>query len=164
MLGCIQPMSSPMMNRMLGFCCCCAAAGVLAAVTAANSASKPSHTFRDKLIVRSSKVINWLVYADGALAPSSMRIHALGLRMQRTTCLRLPWFVSLHDTVLAARVESTACARKHCANSFTDPERLKLHKGEGRGVPECGVQHHASIAHAAGASTRMARHHAPPPS
>src|SRR5580704_5457056 len=30
MLGCIQPMSSPMMKRMLGFCCCCAAAGVLA--------------------------------------------------------------------------------------------------------------------------------------
>ena len=31
MLGCIQPMSSPMMKRMLGFCCCCcASAGVLA--------------------------------------------------------------------------------------------------------------------------------------
>src|SRR3954453_17129922 len=34
MLGCIQPISSPMMKRMLGFCCCCcccccAAAGVL---------------------------------------------------------------------------------------------------------------------------------------
>jgi hypothetical protein len=30
MLGCIQPMSSPMMKRMLGFCAgCCAAAGVL---------------------------------------------------------------------------------------------------------------------------------------
>ena len=31
MLGCIQPMSSPMMKRILGFCCCCccAAAGVL---------------------------------------------------------------------------------------------------------------------------------------
>jgi hypothetical protein len=27
MLGCIQPMSSPMMNKILGFCCC-AAAGV----------------------------------------------------------------------------------------------------------------------------------------
>src|SRR5882672_7883117 len=31
MLGCIQPMSSPMMKRILGFCAgCCAAAGVLA--------------------------------------------------------------------------------------------------------------------------------------
>src|SRR5208283_1792255 len=28
MLGCIQPMSSPMMNRMLGFCVVCAALGV----------------------------------------------------------------------------------------------------------------------------------------
>ena len=40
--------------------------------------------------------------------------------------------------VLAARAKPTACARKHCANSFTDPGRLKLHKGEGRAVPECG--------------------------
>ena len=29
MLGCIQPMSSPMMKRMLGFAGVCAAAGVL---------------------------------------------------------------------------------------------------------------------------------------
>src|SRR4051812_33846631 len=52
MLGCIMPMSSPMMKRMLGFCCCCAAAGVLATATTADSASKPSHKFRDRLIVR----------------------------------------------------------------------------------------------------------------
>jgi hypothetical protein len=37
MLGCIQPMSSPMMKRMLGFCCCCA----LATVMAANDARRP---------------------------------------------------------------------------------------------------------------------------
>ena len=30
MLGCIQPMSSPMMKRMFGFAGVCAAAGVLA--------------------------------------------------------------------------------------------------------------------------------------
>ena len=31
MRGCIQPMSSPMMKRMLGFLlCCCAATGVMA--------------------------------------------------------------------------------------------------------------------------------------
>ncbi len=41
MLGCIQPMSSPMMNRMLGFCSC-AAAGALAIVARANDASRPS--------------------------------------------------------------------------------------------------------------------------
>src|SRR5262245_23158757 len=46
MLGCIQPMSSPMMKRMLGFCCCCcAAAGTLVAVTATNGASKPRQNF-----------------------------------------------------------------------------------------------------------------------
>src|SRR5215471_6384430 len=44
-LGCIQPMSSPMMKRMLGFCCCCAAAGVPATETAAHNASRPAKTF-----------------------------------------------------------------------------------------------------------------------
>src|SRR6266478_7652729 len=44
MLGCIQPMSSPMMNKMLGFCCC-AAAGALAAVIATNDASSPRKSF-----------------------------------------------------------------------------------------------------------------------
>src|SRR5215472_8174009 len=43
MLGCIQPMSSPMMKRMLGFCCCCAAAGVVATITAMSEPSRPSH-------------------------------------------------------------------------------------------------------------------------
>src|SRR5712675_891519 len=42
MLGCIQPMSSPMMKRMLGFCVCCAAAGRLVAIAAASSVNKPS--------------------------------------------------------------------------------------------------------------------------
>src|SRR4030095_781501 len=48
MLGCIQPMSSPMMKRMLGFCCCCcccAAAGALAALAATNDASRPRQNF-----------------------------------------------------------------------------------------------------------------------
>ena len=43
MLGCIQPMSSPMMNRMLGFCC--AEAGTAASPTAVNSASRTSQIF-----------------------------------------------------------------------------------------------------------------------
>src|SRR3954470_14494151 len=42
MPGCMMPMSSPMMKRMLGFCCCCAAAGRLAADIAAIEVSKPS--------------------------------------------------------------------------------------------------------------------------
>src|SRR5262245_1125977 len=46
MLGCIQPMSSPIMKRMLGFCCCCANAGVIAAATMAAPARIPRHNFR----------------------------------------------------------------------------------------------------------------------
>src|SRR5271166_5136166 len=42
MRGCIQPMSSPIMKRMLGFCCCCAEAEVAKVVTATNSAIRPS--------------------------------------------------------------------------------------------------------------------------
>src|SRR5262249_28215572 len=62
MLGCIQPMSSPMMKRILGFCCgcccccccwagrciccCCAAAGILAAMPPATNASRAGQSFR----------------------------------------------------------------------------------------------------------------------
>src|SRR5262249_61834926 len=53
---CIQPMSSPMMKRMFGFCCwgccggvcgcgCCAATGVLATIPTATDASSASHRF-----------------------------------------------------------------------------------------------------------------------
>src|SRR5215475_15604838 len=43
MRGCMMPMSSPMMKRMLGFCCCWADAGGMAAVKEAAHASAPSH-------------------------------------------------------------------------------------------------------------------------
>src|SRR5262249_61216011 len=82
MLGCIQPMSSPMMNRMLGFCgccgCCCAccccgwacrccgcacgccrccaAAGMLAAVTTAKEASAPSQMVLIMLFISSTRL------------------------------------------------------------------------------------------------------------
>ena len=48
MLGCIQPMSSPMMKRMFGFCGVCAAAGVLAGPDNASdiSADAPSSAAR----------------------------------------------------------------------------------------------------------------------
>src|SRR6516162_11121845 len=56
MLGCIQPMSSPMMNRMLGFRCCgCAAAGKLAAVRGTNDASSPRKNF---LVTRMACFLN----------------------------------------------------------------------------------------------------------
>src|SRR5215469_12693538 len=43
MRGCMMPMSSPMMKRMLGFCCCWADAGGMAAVKEAAHASAHSH-------------------------------------------------------------------------------------------------------------------------
>src|SRR5215471_18484977 len=50
MPGCMKPMSSPMMKRMLGFCCCCAAAGALVTIAEAIAASEPSQRFRMMLI------------------------------------------------------------------------------------------------------------------
>ena len=44
MLGCIQPMSSPMMKRMLGFFCSCPTA-CDAIVTAASAANRPTEIF-----------------------------------------------------------------------------------------------------------------------
>src|SRR4029079_300349 len=45
MLGCIQPMSSPMMKRMFGCCACCALAGL--AVMAAVRTVAPISAARD---------------------------------------------------------------------------------------------------------------------
>src|SRR5262249_30500552 len=50
MLGCIQPMSSPIMKRMLSFCCC-AAAGSLASSAAANIAEIPSSPVLSKRMI-----------------------------------------------------------------------------------------------------------------
>ena len=55
MLGCIQPMSSPMMKRMLGFCAgCCAVAGVLAGPDNENDINvvAPSNAAQDRLCQR----------------------------------------------------------------------------------------------------------------
>ena len=47
MLGCIQPMSSPMMTTMLGFCAVCAAAGDAPMPTRKlDAANAPMATFR----------------------------------------------------------------------------------------------------------------------
>src|SRR5215467_13374174 len=51
MLGCIQPMSSPMKKRMLGLLCCwdccCAQAGMLANENVVNATSRPLETYFD---------------------------------------------------------------------------------------------------------------------
>src|SRR5262249_50726192 len=51
MRGCIRPMSSPMMKRMLGFCCC-ADAGTFASERAAAPANKPSQSFREAFMAK----------------------------------------------------------------------------------------------------------------
>src|SRR5215813_8559846 len=128
MLGCIQPISSPMMKRMFGFCCCsCAAAGTLAAVTATNDASKPIQNFLVILMARASSVR----CPKRGRQPSAVDNATNHLFAPLMVCL-------LARYMLASRAGPTACARKHCANSFTGLRRFKLHKGEGRAVRECG--------------------------
>jgi len=52
MLGCIQPMSSPMMKRMFGFCpCCYAEAGTLAIVVAVLNTTRAHQIALNLLIV-----------------------------------------------------------------------------------------------------------------
>src|SRR6516164_1844746 len=51
MLGCIHPMSSPMMKRMLGFCACWAEAGMLAIVVAVHITTRAPQIFLNMLMV-----------------------------------------------------------------------------------------------------------------
>src|SRR5262249_55624227 len=64
MLGCIQPMSSPMMKRILGFVGCCAEGCELAATTAAAPANRLSQNFRLNFMSASSDFQGWLIVAE----------------------------------------------------------------------------------------------------
>jgi hypothetical protein len=64
MLGCIQPMSSPMMKRILGFVGCCADGCELAATTAAAPASRLSQNFRLTFMSASSDFQGWSIVAE----------------------------------------------------------------------------------------------------
>src|SRR5690348_4480682 len=82
MLGCIQPMSSPMMKRMLGFCC--ADACVFAATTAAAPTSRLSQTFVLAFMLLSSSLHGLCIVRDLAndAAESQVargRVHVLGV-------------------------------------------------------------------------------------
>src|SRR5271166_809843 len=86
MLGCIQPMSSPMMKRMLGLaCCCCAAAGVLATVTAADNASRPSQMLLAITIINLLTVFTTRM-GLGNLPPTRDRGHRLLVWKQSQPC------------------------------------------------------------------------------
>src|ERR1043165_329600 len=76
MLGCMMPISSPMMKRMLGFCCCCAAAGRLAAEIAAIEATQPGQTY---LTIRILRFLPRLPVTGRQPVPDcSCRCHARG--------------------------------------------------------------------------------------
>src|SRR5580658_7640817 len=85
MLGCIQPMSSPMMKRILGFVGCCAEGCELAATTAAAPASRLSQDFRLTFMTASSDFQGWLIVAqplsnDAAKSEVACgRVHILGM-------------------------------------------------------------------------------------
>src|SRR5262245_17742032 len=64
MRGCIQPMSSPMMKRILGFVGCCADGCELAATTAAAPANRLSQNFRLTFMAASSDFQGWLIVAE----------------------------------------------------------------------------------------------------
>src|SRR5215211_1161916 len=82
MLGCIQPMSSPMMKRMLGFCGCCAAAGTLAAIAQASSAERPRQT----LLVMLMDCSSVLAARNGpAAAPDDDRVQHSARRCETVT-------------------------------------------------------------------------------
>src|ERR1700757_4770149 len=51
MLGCIHPMSSPMIKRMLGFCPCWAEAGLLAIVVAVHNTTRAHQITLNMLMV-----------------------------------------------------------------------------------------------------------------
>src|SRR5262249_47996351 len=101
-LGCIQPMSSPMMKRMLGFCGCCASAGreppqkVTTAVAAAITL-KSNLRFTDSSSL--TAVVN-----DGKFSPvwrsgKSAREPEIGLQLHQLALGATEWSVSVISAV-----------------------------------------------------------------
>src|SRR5262249_7696294 len=89
MLGCIQPISSPMMKRMLGFCCCCADGCELTNATAATPAVKPRANFRDAFIGQFLLSLSGLRFeahpSNDASEPQMAcgRVHVFGMARRR---------------------------------------------------------------------------------
>src|SRR5580704_8860421 len=79
MCGCIQPMSSPMMKRMLGFCCCCAKAGTAAATKTAEAANKPSRIFLAVLMVYFLPVRSDCLKRASSLCPGKVTPYSLSV-------------------------------------------------------------------------------------
>ena len=81
MLGCIQPMSSPMMKRMLGFWAGCAAAGVLAGPDSDINIVAPSRTAQDRLsqpgVLRGGVAIKGGLSANTVLNMASLSLFMM---------------------------------------------------------------------------------------
>src|SRR5262245_51709016 len=115
MLGCIQPMSSPMMNRMLGFCCCCAAAGMLATVTAASKANNPRQMLPATLMVpsfvgrpRRAGSLRPLAIAVGPICAS----HAL--QIGKFKIFTKGWFARHRDKFRLQEPPTPLMSERHC--------------------------------------------------
>src|SRR5262245_13135528 len=117
MLGCIQPMSSPMMKRMLGFCCCCA----LAAVMAANDARRPRHKF---LLIRmacflSSVCLNRAGSRRPVTVTPNVRRDGMDATVIATIDLEAP--ILLTDCMFAHIVVRAILHRRRYGEAITGP-------------------------------------------
>src|SRR6516165_1608213 len=107
MLGCIHPMSSPMMKRMLGFCpcgcCCCwAEAGMLAIVVAVHITTRAPQIDLNRLMVAFLSV--GLVSAAEAWAAAFARLR----RLTGFGCPRGMWFRANGRTPSGAEIRRSA--------------------------------------------------------
>src|SRR5215467_7082246 len=95
MPGCIQPMSSPMMNRMFGLDCCCANAGKAIAVAAAARPTRPLRRTRMQCMACASWLKrHWFTDCHARYGPvmgSMRRAYGCGsiqLRLRNLACTR----------------------------------------------------------------------------
>src|SRR5262245_14614379 len=91
MLGCIQPMSSPMMNRMFGLDCCCANAGRAVAVAAAARPTRPLRRTRMQCMACASWLKrHWFTdcHARYGLNASRVRVWVKSIEIRNLACTR----------------------------------------------------------------------------
>src|SRR5271166_2586714 len=81
MLGCIQPMSSPMMNMMLGFASCAIALGAVSAVVDASAASAAPAVRVVRQPLREVSSVMGFSLSDNASEPdvACRRVDVLGV-------------------------------------------------------------------------------------
>src|SRR5215467_12453524 len=108
MLGCIQPISSPMMKRMLGFWVCCAAAGTLGTIKAPSNVNTPSQV----ILIGILRLLVWL-----------LRLHPTWAAQN---CSRVAPPHTLHICAAAPPLSLGAawCTKRQWRRSSTDVQRV----------------------------------------